>query len=43
MFVGARIYTRLIRLRQKLDWSDYLLILSAIDAMARASAGSPWM
>ena len=27
-------YTRLIRLRQKLDWSDYLLILSAIDAMA---------
>jgi hypothetical protein len=34
MFVGARIYTRLIRLRQKLDWSDYLLILSAIDAMA---------
>ncbi|KAG9206246.1 hypothetical protein G6514_004970 [Epicoccum nigrum] len=33
-FVGARIYTRLIRLRQKLDWSDYLLIVSALDALA---------
>lgn len=29
----ARIYTRLIRLRQKLDWSDYLLIASALDAL----------
>ncbi|KAF2855374.1 hypothetical protein T440DRAFT_415705 [Plenodomus tracheiphilus IPT5] len=34
IFVAARIYTRLFRLRQKLDWSDYLLIASALDALA---------
>jgi hypothetical protein len=33
-FVAARIYTRVFRLRSKLDWSDWLLILSAIDALA---------
>lgn len=33
VFVAARIYTRLFRLRQKLDWSDYLLIASALDAL----------
>ncbi|KAI8934474.1 hypothetical protein NX059_008176 [Plenodomus lindquistii] len=33
LFVAARIYTRLFRLRQKLDWSDYLLIASALDAL----------
>ncbi|KAJ4400018.1 hypothetical protein N0V91_008993 [Didymella pomorum] len=32
-FVAARIYARLFRLRQKLDWSDYLLIASALDAL----------
>ena len=32
-FVAARIYTRIFRLRQKLDWSDYLLIASALDAL----------
>ena len=32
-FVIARIYARLIRLRQKLDWSDYLLVASALDAL----------
>ncbi|PVH92585.1 hypothetical protein DM02DRAFT_619848 [Periconia macrospinosa] len=34
IFVAARIYTRLFRLRQKLDWSDWLLIASALDALA---------
>jgi hypothetical protein len=34
LFVAARIYTRLIRLRAKLNWSDYLLIASALDALA---------
>lgn len=33
VFVGLRIYTRLFRLRSKLDWSDWLLILSAFDAL----------
>ncbi|KAF2441554.1 hypothetical protein P171DRAFT_434213 [Karstenula rhodostoma CBS 690.94] len=33
-FVAARIYTRLIRLREKLNWADWLLIASAIDALA---------
>ncbi|KAJ4986626.1 hypothetical protein SVAN01_07935 [Stagonosporopsis vannaccii] len=33
VFVAARIYTRLFRLRQKLDWSDCLLIASALDAL----------
>ncbi|KAH7087081.1 hypothetical protein FB567DRAFT_592926 [Paraphoma chrysanthemicola] len=32
-FVASRIYTRLFRARQKLDWSDYLLIASALDAL----------
>ena len=32
-FVAARIYARLFRLRQRLDWSDYLLIASALDAL----------
>ncbi|KAK7959923.1 uncharacterized protein PG986_004777 [Apiospora aurea] len=29
VFVALRIYTRLLRLRQRLDWSDYLLLASA--------------
>ncbi|KAF2123836.1 hypothetical protein P153DRAFT_351318 [Dothidotthia symphoricarpi CBS 119687] len=33
LFVGARIYARLFRLRERLDWSDYLLIASALDAL----------
>ncbi|KAI0573411.1 hypothetical protein Alg130_10105 [Pyrenophora tritici-repentis] len=33
MFVAARICTRLFRLRQRLDCSDYLLIASALDAL----------
>jgi hypothetical protein len=33
LFVAARIYTRVIRLRSKLDWSDWLLIASALDAL----------
>jgi hypothetical protein len=33
LFVAARIYTRVIRLRSKLDWSDWLLIVSALDAL----------
>lgn len=33
LFVAARIYTRIVRLRSKLDWSDWLLILSALDAL----------
>ncbi|KAK7190913.1 hypothetical protein DPSP01_009123 [Paraphaeosphaeria sporulosa] len=32
-FVAARIYTRLIKLREKLNWADWLLIASAIDAL----------
>ncbi|KAF1940986.1 hypothetical protein EJ02DRAFT_455529 [Clathrospora elynae] len=34
LFVSARIYTRLFRLRDKLNWSDYLLLASALDALA---------
>lgn len=33
LFVAARIYTRLFRLRAKLNVSDYLLIVSALDAL----------
>jgi hypothetical protein len=33
LFVAARIYTRLFRLRSKLDWSDYLLLASALVAL----------
>jgi hypothetical protein len=33
LFVAARIYTRVIRLRSKLNWSDWLLIVSALDAL----------
>jgi hypothetical protein len=33
VFVGLRVYTRLFRLRQNLDWSDWLLLLSAVDAL----------
>jgi hypothetical protein len=33
LFVGLRIYTRLFRLRAKLDWSDYLLLASALVAL----------
>lgn len=33
VFVGLRVYTRLFRLREKLRWSDWLLLLSAIDAL----------
>ncbi|KAK6859074.1 hypothetical protein PG995_004927 [Apiospora arundinis] len=29
LFVALRVYTRLLRLRQKLDWSDWLLLASA--------------
>lgn len=32
-FVGARIFTRLFRLHQRLDASDWLLIASALDAL----------
>ncbi|KAH7171630.1 archaeal flagellin N-terminal-like domain-containing protein [Fusarium sp. MPI-SDFR-AT-0072] len=34
VFVGLRIYARLFRAREKLTWSDYLLLLSAVDALA---------
>ncbi|KAL6860786.1 hypothetical protein ACO1O0_004820 [Amphichorda felina] len=34
VFVALRVYTRLFRLREKLDWSDWLLIASALDALA---------
>ncbi|KZL72760.1 archaeal flagellin N-terminal-like domain-containing protein [Colletotrichum tofieldiae] len=34
VFVGLRVYTRLFRLREKLALSDYLLILSAFNALA---------
>ncbi|KAK2008215.1 archaeal flagellin N-terminal-like domain-containing protein [Colletotrichum eremochloae] len=33
VFVGLRVYTRLFRLRQKLNLSDYLLLLSAVNAL----------
>ncbi|KAH6974972.1 archaeal flagellin N-terminal-like domain-containing protein [Ilyonectria sp. MPI-CAGE-AT-0026] len=33
VFVALRVYTRLFRLRQKLDWSDWLLVVSAVDAL----------
>ncbi|KAK6213324.1 archaeal flagellin N-terminal-like domain-containing protein [Colletotrichum tabaci] len=33
VFVGLRVYTRLFRLREKLALSDYLLILSAFNAL----------
>jgi hypothetical protein len=33
MFVAARMYTRLFRLRSKLDASDYLLLASALVAL----------
>lgn len=33
VFVAARIYTRLFRLREKLTWADWLLIASALDAL----------
>ncbi|KAK2051222.1 archaeal flagellin N-terminal-like domain-containing protein [Colletotrichum caudatum] len=33
VFVGLRVYTRLFRLREKLVLSDYLLILSAVNAL----------
>jgi prepilin signal peptidase PulO-like enzyme (type II secretory pathway) len=33
VFVALRVYTRLFRLRQKLDWSDWLLLVSALDAL----------
>ncbi|KAH7141791.1 archaeal flagellin N-terminal-like domain-containing protein [Dactylonectria macrodidyma] len=33
VFVALRVYTRLFRLRQKLDWSDWLLVISAVDAL----------
>ena len=33
VFVALRVYTRLFRLREKLDWSDWLLIASALDAL----------
>jgi hypothetical protein len=32
-FVAARIYTRLFKLREKLNWADWLLIASALDAL----------
>ncbi|KAH7208600.1 archaeal flagellin N-terminal-like domain-containing protein [Fusarium oxysporum] len=34
VFVGLRIYARLFRAREKLAWSDYLLLLSAVNALA---------
>jgi hypothetical protein len=33
VFVAARVYTRLFRLREKMNWADWLLIASALDAM----------
>ena len=33
MFVAARLYTRLFRVREKLSWADWLLIASALDAL----------
>ncbi|KAJ4258996.1 hypothetical protein NW762_008084 [Fusarium torreyae] len=33
VFVGLRVYARLFRAREKLAWSDILLIVSAIDAL----------
>ncbi|OHE95097.1 archaeal flagellin N-terminal-like domain-containing protein [Colletotrichum orchidophilum] len=34
VFVALRVYTRLFRLRERLTWSDILLVLSAINALA---------
>lgn len=34
VFVALRVYTRLFRLREKLALSDWLLILSAVNALA---------
>lgn len=33
VFVALRVYTRLIRLREKLTWADWLLVASAINAL----------
>jgi hypothetical protein len=33
VFVAARLYTRLFRVREKLSWADWLLIASALDAL----------
>jgi hypothetical protein len=33
VFVAARVYTRLFRLREKMNWADWLLIASALDAL----------
>lgn len=33
VFVAARIYTRLFRMRERLNWADWLLIASAFDAL----------
>ena len=33
VFVAARLYTRLFRVREKLSWADWLLIVSALDAL----------
>ena len=32
-FVAARIYTRVVKLRERLNWADWLLIASALDAL----------
>lgn len=34
VFVGLRVYARLFRAREKLAWSDILLIISAFNALA---------
>jgi hypothetical protein len=33
VFVAARIYTRLFKLRERMNWADWLLIASALDAL----------
>ncbi|KAI6781464.1 uncharacterized protein J7T54_001426 [Emericellopsis cladophorae] len=33
VFVALRVYTRLFRLREKLNWADWLLVASAINAL----------
>ncbi|KAH6693848.1 archaeal flagellin N-terminal-like domain-containing protein [Plectosphaerella plurivora] len=33
VFVALRVYTRLVRLREKLTWADWLLVASAINAL----------
>lgn len=33
VFVALRVYTRLVRLREKLTWADWLLVVSAINAL----------